>query len=176
MPVVRLAVAACLLLLTACGAGHAADDGNVRQSLQAPDPSAAAERSDLSSGEHVRSLGEGITRSVSEPTSFTPTATAYPRAARAVAFDLVIDNGSDTVYRPAQLSFVATADGVSTDQVIDSTQGYTGVVGAIEEVQPDKTLRFAIAFEVPSKPCTVRVAVRAASSAASAIPIFDGTV
>lgn len=176
MPVVRLAVAACLLLLTACGAGHAADDGTARQSLGAPDPSVAAERSDLSSGEHVKSLGEGITLSVSEPTSFTPTATAYPRAERAVAFDLVIDNGSDTVYRPAQLSFVATADGVAADQVIDSTQGYTGVVGAVEEVQPDKTLRFAIAFEVPAKPCTVRVAVRAASSAASAIPIFDGTV
>ncbi len=177
MPVVRLAVAACLLLLTACGAGHAADDPTARQSVGAPDPTVAAERSDLSSsGERVTSLGEGVTLSVSEPTSFTPTATAYPRAERAVAFDLVIDNGSDTVYRPAQLSFVATADGVTVDQVIDSTQGYPGVVGAIEEVRPDKSLRFAIAFEVPAKPCTVRVAVRAASSAASAIPIFDGTV
>jgi hypothetical protein len=176
VPVVRLAVAACLLLLlTACGAGHAADDP-ARQSMHTPAPSAAAERSDLSSGEQLTSLGEGITLSVSEPTSFTPSATAYPRAARAVAFDLVIDNGSDTVYRPAQLSFVATADGVSADQVIDSTQGYTGVVGAIEEVPPNDTVRFAIAFEVPSKPCTVQVAVRAASSAASAIPIFDGTV
>ncbi|MFI7675602.1 hypothetical protein [Actinophytocola sp. NPDC049390] len=80
------------------------------------------------------------------------------------------------MYRPAQLSFVATADGVPTDQVIDSTQGYTGVVGAMEEVRPDETVRFAIAFEVPRKPCTVRVAVRAASSAAAAIPIFDGTI
>ncbi len=178
MPVVRLAVAACVLLvLTACGAGHAADiDDSVRQSLGAPAPTAAAERSDLESGGLVRSLGEGITLTVSEPTSFTPTDTAYPRAARAVAFDLVIDNGSDTVYRPAQLSFVATADGVATDQVIDSTQGYTGVVGAIDEVRPSETLRFAIAFGVPGKPCAVRVAVRAASSAASAIPIFDGTV
>jgi hypothetical protein len=174
--VVRLAVAACLLLLlTACGAGHATD-GGMRQSLRAPDPSVAAERSDLSSGELVRSLGEGVTLSVSAPTSFTPTATAYPRAARAVAFDLVIDNGSDTVYRPANMSFVATADGVSVDQVIDSTQGYTGVVGAIDEVRPDTTVRFAIAFEVPDTPCAVRVAVRPASSAASAIPIFDGTV
>lgn len=177
MPVVRLAVAACVLLvLTACGAGHAADNNSVRQSLATPAPTAAAERSDLATDGLVRSLGEGITLRVSAPTSFTPTDTAYPRAARAVAFDLVIDNGSDTVYRPAQLSFVATADGVATDQVIDSTQGYTGVVGAIDEVLPDETLRFAIAFGVPSKPCVVRVAVRAASSSASAIPIFDGTV
>ena len=178
MPVVRLAVAACVLLvLTACGAGHAADnDGSIGQSLHTPDPTAAAERSDLASGELVRSLEEGITLTVSAPTSFTPTETAYPRAARAVAFDLVIVNGSDTVYRPAQLSFVATADGVATDQVIDSTQGYTGVVGAIDEVLPKKKLRFAVAFGVPNSPCTVRVAVRPASSAASAIPIFDGTV
>jgi hypothetical protein len=178
VPVVRLAVAACVLLvLTACGAGHAVDgDDSVRQSLDTPSPTVAAERADLAADELVRSLGEGITLTVSAPTSFTPTDTAYPRAARAVAFDLVIDNGSDTVYRPAQLSFVATADGVATDQVIDSTQGYTGVVGAIDEVLPSETLRFAIAFGVPSKPCVVRVAVRAASSAASAIPIFDGTI
>ncbi|MFC4858000.1 hypothetical protein [Actinophytocola glycyrrhizae] len=178
MPVVRLAVAACVLLvLTACGAGHAADDdGSVRQSLTTPDPTVAAERSDLASGGLVRSLAEGITLTVSAPTSFTPTDTAYPRAARAVAFELLIENGSDTVYRPAQMSFVATADGAAAVQVVDSTQGYTGVVGAIDEVPPSDTLRFAVAFGVPSKPCVVRVAVRPASSAASAIPIFDGTV
>jgi hypothetical protein len=178
VPVVRLAVAACVLLvLTACGAGHAADtDDSVRQSLRNPAPTVAAERTDLASGGLVRSLGEGVTLTVSTPTSFTPTDTAYPRAARAVAFDLVIDNGSDTVYRPAQLSFVATADGVASDQVIDSTQGYTGVVGAIDEVRPNETLRFAVAFEVPRAPSVVRVAVRPATSAASAIPIFDGTV
>ncbi len=93
-----------------------------------------------------------------------------------MAFELVIDNRSGTVYRPAQLSFVATADGETTDQVIDSTQGYTGVVGAIDQVLPNDTLRFAVAFGVPDRPCVVRVAVRPASSATSAIPIFDGTI
>lgn len=176
MPLVRLAVAACVLLvLTACGAPQATDD--VRQALSTPLPTAAAaERAELGNDGVIRPLGEGVTLSVSAPTSFTPTDTAYPRAARAVAFELVIDNASDTVYRPAQLSFVATADGVATDQVIDSTQGYTGVVGAIEEVQPGETLRFAVAFGVGKRPCVVRVAVRPESSAQSAIPIFDGTV
>jgi hypothetical protein len=174
---VRLAVAACVLLvLTACGAPRAADD-DVRQALSTPSPTAAAaERAELGKGGVVRPLGDGVTLSVSAPTSFTPTDTAYPRAARAVAFELLVDNGSDTVYRPAQLSFVATADGVATDQVIDSTQGYTGVVGAIDEVQPGETLHFAVAFGVARQPCVVRVAVRPASSAQSAIPIFDGTV
>jgi hypothetical protein len=175
VPVVRLAVAACVLLvLTACGTGRAADEA--RQSLQPPTPSAAAERSDyLARGGVTRSVRDDITLSVSAPTSFTPTEEAHPKAIRAVAFELVLLNESDTVYRPAQLSFVATADGMPADQVIDSTQGYTGVVGAIDEVLPNQTLRFAVAFGVPNQPCVVRVAVRE-SSAASAIPIFDGTV
>lgn len=124
----------------------------------------------------TKSLGDDIVLTVSAPRSFTPTDTAYPKAARAVAFELMIENRSDTVYRPAQLSFVATVDGEATDQVIDSTQGYTGVVGAIEQVLPSHTLRFAVAFGVPDRPCVVRVAVRPESSAVNAIPIFDGTV
>jgi hypothetical protein len=174
---VRLAVAACVLLvLTACGAGRPTDD--VRQAVHStPSPTVAAERSEyLAKDGAVKSLGGDITLSVSVPESFTPTDTAYPRAARAVAFELVIANRSDSVYRPAQMSFVATADGVAADQVIDSTQGYTGVVGARERLLPNQTLRFAVAFGVPRQPCAVRVAVRPDSSAANAIPIFDATV
>ena len=175
MLVVRLAVAACVLLvLTACGAGQGAD---VQQALRTPSPTAAAERSDYLANDSVtKSLGDDIVLTISAPRSFTPTDTAYPKAARAVAFELMIENRSDTVYRPAQLSFVATVDGEATDQVIDSTQGYTGVVGAIEQVLPSQTLRFAVAFGVPDRPCVVRVAVRPESAAVNAIPIFDGTV
>ncbi|MCA1655615.1 MAG: hypothetical protein LC635_04045, partial [Pseudonocardiaceae bacterium] len=163
-----------LLVLTACGASPPAD---AHQSVRPPAPTAAAERSDhLAKDGVTKSIGNDITLAVSAPTSFTPTDTAYPQADRAVAFELVIDNQSDTIYRPAQLSFVATVDGVATDQVVDSTQGYTGVVGAIDEVLPKQTLRFAIAFGVPNRPCVVRVAVRPESAAANAIPIFDGTV
>lgn len=176
MLVVRLAVAACVLLvLTACGAGQGTNEA--KQSLRTPSPTAAAERSDhLAKGSVVKSLDDDITLTVSAPRSFTPTDTAYPKAARAVAFELLIDNRSDTVYRPAQLSFVATVDGAATDQVIDSTQGYTGVVGAIEQVLPSQTLRFAVAFGVPDRPCAVRVAVRPESTSVSTIPIFDGTI
>jgi hypothetical protein len=142
-----------------------------------PAPSAAAERSDYTARDGVtRSIGEGVTLVVSAPTSFTPTDEAYPKASRAVAFELVIDNRGDSVYRPARLSFVATADGISTDQVIDSTQGYSGVSGTADEVLPNQTLRFAVAFGVPEAPCAVRVAVRPGSVSASPIPIYDGTV
>jgi hypothetical protein len=176
VPVVRLAVAACVLLVVAaCASPRTA--GEARQSLSAPTPSAAAERADyLSKGGMTLSIRDDLTLSVSAPTSFTPTEEAYPQAVRAVAFELVLDNRGDAVYRPAQLSFVATVDGVAADQVIDSTQGYSGVTGTADEVLPSQTLRFSVAFGVPDRPCVVRVAVRPDSSSGNAIPIFDGTV
>jgi hypothetical protein len=175
--VVRLAVAACVLLvLAACGTGRASEEAP--SSLESPSLSAAAERSEYQAARGVvtRPIWDDVTLAVSAPTSFTPTDEAYPKAARAVAFELVIDNRSDTVYRPEQLSFVATADGMAVDQVIDTTQGYSGVIGTADELQPSQTARFSIAFGVPDQPCVVRVAVRPDSSSASAIPIFDGTV
>lgn len=177
MPVVRLVIAACVLLtLTACGAKHVTDDAGLA-SLRTPAPSAAPERADyMTKGEVTRSIREDVTLVVSGPTSFTPTEVAYPRAARAIAFELVIDNRSQTVYRPSQLSFVAVVDGVEATQVIDSTQGYSGVTNADDEVLPSRSLRFSVAFRVPEEPCMVRVSVRAEPAAASAIPIFDGTV
>lgn len=177
MLLVRLAVAACVLLVvTACGAGSAATD-DVALSLRTASPTAAAERSDYRSSEEPAGtpLGNGVTLMVSAPRSFTPTDTAYPRAERAVVFDMVIKNGGNTVYRPAQLSFVAMVDGVEAEQVIDSTQGYTGVVGAIDEVLPNQELRFAVAFGVPVEPSPVQVEVRPDTVRTDAIPIYDGT-
>ena len=176
MPVVRLAVAACLLLaLTACGtAGHATEH---HPSLRTSTTSASPERADyMAKGAVTRSVGEDVTLVVSVPTSFTPTEVAYPSADRAVAFELVIDNRSDTVYRPATLSFLATVDGAATPQVIDSTQGYSGVTGADDEVLPSETMRFSIAFRVPAEPCWMLLSVRPESPAASPVPLFDGTV
>lgn len=177
MPVVRLAVAACVLLvLAACGAGRAADEA--RQSLGTPAAAAEGpERADYLARDGVtRSLGNDVTLSVSAPTSFTPTEEAYPKAARAVAFELVIHNQGDAAYRPSQLSFVATLDGQATDQVIDSTQGYSGVTDTADEVLPNQTFRFSVAFAAEAEPCDLRVAVRSTLSATSTIPIFDGTV
>jgi hypothetical protein len=175
--VVRLAVAACVLLLAlaACATARPVHPAR-QQSLGAPTPTAAAERSDYLAKDGVtRKIGDDVTLSVSAPTSFTPTEEAYPKAPRAVAFELVIDNRGDTVYRTAQLSFVATADGQPADQIIDSTQGYSGVTSTEDEVLPHQRVRFPVAFGVPVQPCAVRVAVRPDSDAANAIPIFDGT-
>jgi hypothetical protein len=175
VPLVRLAVAACVLLvLAACGTSRASDAAH--QALTNPAPADAAQESGYQPrGEVTRSIVEDVTLSVSTPTLFTPTEEAYPKAVRAVAFELVLDNQSDTVYRPAQLSFVATADGVPVDQIIDSTQGYSGVMGT-DEVLPSQTLRFSVAFGVPEQTCVVRVTVRPETAATHVIPLFDGTI
>jgi hypothetical protein len=173
--IARLAVAACaLLVLVGCGIGHSSE---VVQPARNATPTAAAERSDYRATDGARkSIGDGVVLTISPPKSFTPTDTAYPRASRAIAFELTIDNGSTFAYRPATLSFSATVDGAATEQVIDSTQGYTGTSGATREIAPSASLSIAVAFAVPEQPCRVRVAVRPDASTGTPILLYDGTV
>jgi len=173
--IARLAVAACaLLVLVGCGIGHSSE---VVQPSRTATPTAAAERSDYVATDGARkSIGDGVVLTISPPKSFTPTDTAYPRASRAIAFEMTIENGSAVAYRPARLSFTATVDGVSSEQVIDSTQGYTGTSGATDEVAPNDSLRIAVAFAVVDQPCRMRVAVRPDTDGGTPILLYDGTV
>lgn len=171
-----VAVACALLAMTACGINSPSEAAQAPDQTSTP-PAPAAERSTLSMDEGTRrSLGDGVTIMVSAPTSFTPTDTAYPKAGRAIAFQLVLENDGAVVYRPARLSFTATVDGAPANQVIDSTQGYPGVAGAIDDIAPGKELRFAVAFGVPTRPVAIRVEVLPDASTQSAVPVFDGTV
>ncbi|MPZ83663.1 MAG: hypothetical protein GEV28_26030 [Actinophytocola sp.] len=175
MLIARLAVAACaLLVLVGCGIGHSTE---AVQSKPTSTPTAAAERSDYRASDGMRkSLGDGVLLTVSPPKSFTPTDTAYPRVPRAVAFEMVVDNGSTVPFRPAQLTFVALVEGRQAEQVIDSTQGYIGVSGTTDEVPPDESLRFAVAFAVPEHTCAVQVSVRPDGADSVAIGLYDGAV
>ncbi|HEY0450635.1 hypothetical protein [Actinophytocola sp.] len=176
MLIARLAVAACaLLVLAGCGIGHSTEAA--QRATRSATPTAAAERSDYRATDGTRkSIGDGVVLTVSAPKSFTPSDTAYPRVGRAVAFELAIDNGSTLAFRPAQLSFVAVVEGKQAEQVIDSTQGYPGISGTVDEVTPDDSLHFAIAFAVPERTCTLRVTVRPDTAGATAIGLYDGTV
>jgi hypothetical protein len=173
VPIARLAIAACALLaLAGCGVAQSSeakpDNGHAS-------PTVAAERSTYRPAAGARtSIGKGVSLTAAAPTSFTPTDTAYPRAKRAVAIDMEIDNDGSIAFRPAQLSFVGTVDGKPAEQVIDSTQGYTGVSGATEEVAPGQTLRFTVAFGVPDWDCTLVVSVR--PDPATTVELYDGTV
>jgi hypothetical protein len=173
--IARLAVAACVLLvLVGCGIGHSTEAAPPERTAT---PTAAAERSDYRTSDGSRkSIGDGVVLTISAPTSFTPTDTAYPRASRAIAFELSVDNGSAIAYRPARLSFSATTDGAATEQVIDSTQGYTGTSSATDEIAPGQSLRIAIAFAVGDQPCRMRVAVRPDATTGTPILLYDGTV
>lgn len=176
MLIARVAVAACLLLvLVGCGVGHSTQVAP--RAAPSNSATAAAERSDYRASDGTRkSIGDGVVLTVPPPKSFTPTDTAYPRVPRAVAFELVVDNGSTTAFRPAALTFLATVEGKQAAQVIDSTQGYPGVSGTLDEVAPDQTMRFTVAFGVPERTCAVRVAVRPDTPGATAIELYDGTV
>jgi len=176
VPIARLAVAACALLaLAGCGVARSSEEAT--PAAHSASPSAAAERSAFPPADDVRvSLGQGVALTAAPPTTFTPTDTAYPRAKRAVAMEMVIDNGGTIAISPAQLSFVATVDARPAAQVIDSTQGYPGVSGVTDEVAPGQTLSFTVAFGVPDWDCVLQVWVRPDSAASTTVELYDGVV
>jgi hypothetical protein len=183
VPIARLAVAACaLLVLAGCGVGHSseAEQAALTAPAAAPasaSPTAAAERSEYPAPGGVRtSIGEGVVLTTSTPKSFTPTDTAYPRVSRAVAIDMDLDNGGTIAFRPSQLGFTALVDGAPAEQVIDSTQGYNGVSGTTDEVAPNQSLRFTVAFAVPEQTCSLQVSVRTDPPGIATVELFDGSV
>jgi hypothetical protein len=123
-----------------------------------------------------RVFEHGLAITVSPPRSFTPTEAAYPRSPRAAAFDLLIDNEGAEVYQPAQLSVSATCNGATALQVIDSTQGYTGFMGATEEVPPGGHVRITVAFAVPTERAEVALLVQPDARQGSRVTLYEGGV
>ena len=175
---VRLAAAGCALLLSAaCTAGPSADDARPIDPLTAS-TSRTAPRSPAPTTRlaNQKPLDNGLTVTVSTPKSFTPTEAAYPHTPRAVAFDMIIENGSGTVYRPAQLAVSALVNGEDAAQVVDSTQGYTGFVGATDEVPPGQNVRVTVAFAVPMDRANLRLVVQPDAAEGHRFTVFEGTV
>lgn len=175
---VRLAAAACALLFVAgCDADAVTSAGQQFDSLTAsssgtpPRPGPSSTRL-----ANQRLFANGLSVTVSAPKSFTPTDAALPRAKRAVAFDLIIENGSGTVYRPAQLSILAIVDGKAASQLVDSTQGYTGYVGATDEVPPGQSVRVTVAFAVPAERARLQLTVQPDAVDSQRLTVFEGTV
>lgn len=174
---VRVGVGACLLVLLAgCGGGGYEGDVSEIQELS-PRTSAVTARSTapLAGADDRRIVVDGLAIRVSVPKSFTPTRSAYPRVERAVAFELTIDNQGEDVYRTTELSVTATCNGAPAQQVIDSTQGYPGVV-ATEAVPPGERMRLAIAFAVPVHRSDVRLMVRPRAGDGGRVTLYAGTV
>lgn len=160
------ALCALLVLVTGCGSGPAYSEP-AAQSLAASaasNPSRSGERSPL---------GDNLSITVSGATSFVPTDSAYPKSPRAVGFDVTVENHGTTAYRPTVLVLTATADGVAARQVIDSTQGYAGMVGDVE-IAPGARARFSVAFAVPAERVSVQVSAQPDPASRSMVMVFEG--
>jgi hypothetical protein len=171
-----LAAAACALPLLAGCSGPYSDAAQQLEPLSVrPSTTTAGPTEPLARPDDHRVVVDGLAITRSAPKSFTPTDSAYPRAQRAVAFELIIVNEDTDDYQPSQLSITATVRGAAAPQVVDSTQGYTGLVGA-DAVRPGQSLRIAIAFAVPTERADVRLLVAPRAMDGARVTLYTGTV
>lgn len=173
MHTARRALAACAVLAALAGCG-AAGSSTPPPSVQ---PGSADERAARPGtpppGGELTALGDGVSISVSAPKSFVPTSSASPAAARAVGFEMTVRNEGVDPYRPTLLSLTAHVGADRTQQVVDSTQGYSGIVGTAV-ISPGQSLRFSVAFAVPADEAEVTVLAKPNPAASAAVTVFDG--
>jgi hypothetical protein len=164
---VGLAVAACVIaaLATGCDAG-VMNSASATGVSPAAAPSLAAEVPAAITGRPAkfgerRPVGESLQVTVLAPRSFVPGETAYPRAERGVAFEIMIENQGSHPYRPTQLQVrVADPAGERMAPIVDKAQGYAGGLGSGNEVQPGRNTRFTLAFQAPRQQVDLHVTVQ----------------
>lgn len=117
---------------------------------------------------------DGITISVSTPKSFRPSAAAYPRSGRAVAFEISIANDGSQPYRLSGLWVSATVGGSATKQVVDPTQGYSGIVDAGKDLASGRDVRVTLAFAVAEQPAEMLLSLRPTANS-SVIAVYTGS-
>ncbi|GAA5111149.1 hypothetical protein [Haloechinothrix salitolerans] len=159
------AVIACALLAgviagaTACeqtAEGDAAEDPTVSApSSVGPTPGTGEQ----AFGDQFTFLN-GLSVTVSRPKSFTPSETAYPEAPRAVAFEIVIKNGTEWPYHLSDLSITTVVGGEERPELIDTTQGYNGIVDISAEVPVSRKTRMTLAYAANPHTDTVRMRIR----------------
>ncbi|MFE0022709.1 hypothetical protein [Amycolatopsis sp. NPDC059021] len=153
-------LAACVLF-TAVACGVPAREGTAALGAGgAPAGSPAAQAGhDLRFGTDHR-FASGVSFSVSAPKSFQPSSAAYPPSPRGAAFDIeVVNNGVET-YRLSGLSVTATIGDAPAKQLVDATQGFTGVYDAGKDVLPGRSARITLAFAAPTQPVQMRLQLR----------------
>jgi hypothetical protein len=177
---VGLAAAACVLMALATGCGpsvmSSASATEVSQAGAPAPPAAIADRP-AKFGEQ-RDAGDELMVIVAVQRSFVPGDTAYPKSPRAAAFDFALENHSNRNYRPAQLVVKAsTQDGKRIEPLVDTAQGYTGVIAAGSEVvAPGKATRLTMAFALPADPVDLVVTVQPTAGTVALPAEFEGVV
>ena len=105
-------------------------------------------------------FADGIAVTVSAPKSFQPSPAAYPASARAAAFEIEVTNSGSEPYRLSGFTVTATVAGTQAIQVVDSTQGFNGVIDAGKDITPGRSVRMNLAFAVPPQAAELRMVLR----------------
>ncbi|MPY78333.1 MAG: hypothetical protein GEV04_07525 [Actinophytocola sp.] len=161
---VRVAVACALLVgvVTGVTACESAAEGDATGDSTSAHPSSIGPTpgtNEQAFGDQF-TFGNGLSITVSRPTSFTPSKTAYPEAPRAVAFEIVIDNGTEWAYYLSDLSITAWVGGEESPELIDTTQGYNGIVDISTEVPVASKTRMTLAYAAERDTDMVRLRIR----------------
>ncbi|MEV6828891.1 hypothetical protein [Amycolatopsis sp. NPDC051102] len=130
--------------------------------------SASQAGNDLKFGADHR-FPSGLTISVGAPTSFRPSPSAYPQSPRGAAFDVELTNGGSTTYKLSGLTVTATAAGTPVKQVVDTTQGFTGITDAGKDVLPGRSVHLTLAFAVPQDQTQLRLQLRPSATEPTAV-------
>ncbi|WP_156755721.1 hypothetical protein [Actinokineospora pegani] len=170
---VVLTSCACVALVAGCGGAQESAAPSTTSTPLTVTEKIARSGGPASRGGERTSLGSGLAITVSTPKSFVPTATASPIAPRAVGLEVVVENEGTSAYKPAQLRLLAKVNGESTQQVIDSTQGYSGL-GSTGDVEPGDSVRFSVAFAVPEDKTWIVIAATPKPDA-EAVSVFSTT-
>ena len=174
MRTVKYVLALCTVaLLVGCGVSPSAPQLNEGQGRLVARNDVIPAKSQLVFGRDHQ-FANGVTISVSTPRSFRPSETAYPRSPRAVAFEIAIKNDGPQPYRLSGLSVVATVGGTTVKQVVDSVQGFAGVVGADRDISASRNVRLTLAFAVPAETIEMQLALRP-NPANSDIALYCGS-
>ncbi|GAA4532708.1 hypothetical protein [Amycolatopsis samaneae] len=154
-----LIAAGVLCTAVACGVPAREGAAVMGAAVTPADTPAAQAGSDLVFGSGHR-FASGVSFSVAAPKSFQPSSAAYPPSPRGAAFEIeVVNNGVET-YRLSGLAVTATIAGAPAKQVVDATQGFTGVSDAGKDVLPGRSTRITLAFAVPSEAVRMRLQLR----------------
>lgn len=168
-----LVAALTLVVVAACGASGQVSSGSASTSTQPLAQGAGPGEPTMRFGDQYR-FGDGVTIVISSPKSFNPSGSAYPHSNRAVGFEIAIRNDSDQSYRLSGLAVSATVDGAVAKQLVDSTQGYSGITDAGRDVQPGRDTRVVLAFAVPDLPSPIQLTVRPAATS-QVVAIYSGS-
>jgi len=156
----KLMLAACALFAAvACGVQVQA--GSAPAALgPVPEAQPAVKAPDTLKFGVGHTFADGVAITVSAPKSFQPSPAAYPASARAAAFEIEVTNSGAEPYRLSGFSVAATVAGTQAIQVVDSTQGFNGVLDAGKDIAPGRSVRMNLAFAVPPQPAELRMVLR----------------